>query len=160
MSTKRKRAIRSIKDKQIIISRLDKGETGTNLAQEFGISKQQISDIRENKDKILKFTDSIETSEWLKRKSLKLSDEEILATVVGDSTESESVCSDEEHEGEDEKLVSTKEAAQCWKKCLSWMESQNDPVQLVQLRRMMDFAMRSSYKSLKQTNMLEHFRPL
>ena len=72
-----------------------------------------------------------------------MSDEEILATVVGDSTESESVCSDEE---EDEKLVSTKEVAQCFKKCLSWMESQNDidPVQLMQLRRMMDFAMRSS----------------
>ena len=43
MSTKRKRALLSIKDKQIIISRLDKGEKGTNLAQEFGISKQQIS---------------------------------------------------------------------------------------------------------------------
>ena len=43
MSTKRKRAVLSIKDKQIIISRLDKGEKGTNLAQEFGISKQQIS---------------------------------------------------------------------------------------------------------------------
>ena len=72
-----------------------------------------------------------------------MSDEEILATVVGDSTESESVYSDEE---EDEKLVSTKEVAQCFKKCLSWMESQNDidPVQLMQLRRMMDFAMRSS----------------
>ena len=55
-----------------------------------------------------------------------MSDEEILATVVADSTESESVCSDEEDEGEDEKLVSTKEAAQCFKKCLSWMESQND----------------------------------
>ena len=54
--------------------------------------------------------------------------------------ESESVCSDEEDEGEDEKLVSTKEAAQCFKKCLSWMESQNniDPAQLMQLRRMMD----------------------
>ena len=93
--------------------------------------------------------------------SPQMSDEEILVTVVGDSTESESVCSDEEDEGEDEKLVSTKEAAQCFKKCLSWMESQNDidPVQLMQLR-MMDFAMRSSYKSLKQTNMLEHFRPL
>ena len=72
MSTKRKRAVLSIKDKQIIISRLDKGEKGTNLAQEFGIGKQQISDIRKNKDKILKFTDSIETSEGLKRKSLKL----------------------------------------------------------------------------------------
>ena len=80
--------------------------------------------------------------------SPQMSDEEILATVVGDSTESESVCSDEEDEGEDKKLVSTKEAAQCLKKCLSWMESQNDidPVQLMQLRRMMDFAMRSSYK--------------
>ena len=91
--------------------------------------------------------------------SPQMSDEEILATVVGDSTESESVCSDEEDEGEAENLVSTKEAAQCFKKCL---ESQNDidPVQLMQLRRMMDFAMPSSYKSLKQTNMLEHLRPL
>ena len=63
--------------------------------------------------------------------SPQMSDEEILATVVGDSTESESVCSDEEDEGEDEKLVLTKEATQCFKKCLSWMESQNgiDPVQ-------------------------------
>ena len=50
---------------QIPISRLDKGEKGTNLAQEFGISKQHISDRRKNKNKILKFTDSIETSEGL-----------------------------------------------------------------------------------------------
>ena len=49
--------------------------------------------------------------------SPQMSDEEILATVVGDSTESEIVCSDEEDEGEDEKLVSTKEATQCFKKC-------------------------------------------
>ena len=93
--------------------------------------------------------------------SPQMSDEEILATVVGGSMESESVWSDEEDEGEDEKLESTKEAAKCFKKCQSWMESQNDtdPVQLMQLKRMMDFAMRSSYKSLKQTNMLEHFRP-
>ena len=65
-STKRKQAVLSIKDKQIIISRLDKGEKETNLAQEFGIRKQQISDIRKNKYVILKFTDSIETSEGLK----------------------------------------------------------------------------------------------
>ena len=50
--------------------------------------------------------------------SPQMSDEEMLATVVGDSTESESVCSDEEDEGEDEKLVLTKEAAQCFKKIL------------------------------------------
>lgn len=40
---KRKRAVPSINDKEIIISRLDKGEKGTNLAQEFDIGKQQIS---------------------------------------------------------------------------------------------------------------------
>ena len=36
----------------------------------------------------------------------------------------------DEDEDKDEKLVLTKEAAQCFKKCLSWMESQNsvDPV--------------------------------
>ena len=78
MSTKRKRSVLSIKDKQIIISCLDKGEKGTNLALEFGISKQQISDIRKNKDKNLKFTDNIETSEGLKRKSLKLANDERL----------------------------------------------------------------------------------
>jgi len=37
------------------MSHLGKGEKGTNLALEFGISKQEISDIRKNKDKILKF---------------------------------------------------------------------------------------------------------
>ena len=40
--------------------------------------------------------------------SPQMSDEEILAPVVGDSTESEIVCSDEEDEGEDEKLVSSR----------------------------------------------------
>ena len=49
--------------------------------------------------------------------SPQMSDEEILATVVGGSIESESVWSDEEDEGEDEKLESTKEAAKCFKKC-------------------------------------------
>ena len=57
---------------------MDKGEKGTNLAQEFAITKRQISDIRKNKDKISKFTDSIKTSEGLKRKSLKLADDEQL----------------------------------------------------------------------------------
>ena len=65
MSTKQKQVL-SIKEKQIIISHWDKKEKGTNLAQEYGISKQQISDIQKNKDKILKSTDSIDTSEGLK----------------------------------------------------------------------------------------------
>jgi len=43
MSMKRKRAILSIKDKPVIISCLDKGEKGTNLAQR--IWHQQAADL-------------------------------------------------------------------------------------------------------------------
>ena len=40
------------------------------------------------------------------------------------------------------------------------MERQNtvDPVEVMQLRRMMDFAMRFRYKTLKQTTVLHFFR--
>ena len=88
----------------------------------------------------------------------QMSDEQILATVTGHSNENES--SDEEDDGQEEKQVSNSEAAECFKKCLSWMEGQNnvDPVQVMQLRRMMDFAMRSRYKTLKQTSMFQFFR--
>lgn len=83
----------------------------------------------------------------------QMSDEQIFATVTGHSNENES--SDEEDDGQEEKQVSNSEAAECFKKCLSWMEGQNnvDPVQFMKLRRMMDFAMRSRYKTLKQTSM-------
>ena len=60
MSMQWKQSVISIRDKQTIISHLEKSEKGTNLALKFKISKQQISDIRKNKEKILKFTDSVE----------------------------------------------------------------------------------------------------
>ena len=58
--------------------RLEKGEKGTNLSAEDNVSKQQISDIRKNKEKIMKFADILETSEGLKRKSLKFAHDEQL----------------------------------------------------------------------------------
>ena len=73
MSTKRKRAVLSIKDKQIIISRLEMRERNKFSSR---IWHQQAAE------------NELPTS-------LQMSDEAILATVVGDSTESESVCSDE-----------------------------------------------------------------
>ena len=66
MSTQQKQSVLSIKDKQTMISHLDKGEKGANLALKFKISKQQISDIHKNKEKTLKLTDSIKMSEGLK----------------------------------------------------------------------------------------------
>ena len=71
------RVIRSF-DKQSIIVQLEKGEKGTNLAAEYGVSKRQISDICKNKEKIMKFADILETREGLKQKSLKVAHEEQL----------------------------------------------------------------------------------
>ena len=64
----------------------------------------------------------------------QMSDKQILATVTRHSNENES--SDEEDDGQEEKQVSNSEAAECFKKCLSWMERQNnvDPVKVMQLR--------------------------
>ena len=82
MSLKHKRSVLSIADKQSIILRLEKGEKGTNLSAEYGVSKQQISDIRKNKEKIMKFADNLETSEGLKRKSLKVAHDEQLDNAL------------------------------------------------------------------------------
>ena len=49
MSMQWKQSGISIKDKQTIISHLEKSEKGTNLALKFKVSKQQISDIRKKK---------------------------------------------------------------------------------------------------------------
>ena len=51
-----------IKDKQTIFSLLEKGEKGTNVALMFKIGKQKNSYIHKNKEKILKFNDSVEMS--------------------------------------------------------------------------------------------------
>ena len=72
MSLKHKRSVFSI------IGRLEKGEKGTNLLAEYGISKQQISDILKNKETSMKFADILETSERLTRKSLKAAHDEQL----------------------------------------------------------------------------------
>ena len=66
----------------MIISCLEKGEKGTNLALEIKISKQLTSDIRKNKEKVLKFTDSIEIREGLKRKSLTVANNEQLDKAI------------------------------------------------------------------------------
>ena len=60
-----------MKNERSIISRFEKGEKGTNMSAEYSASKQQISEIHMNKEKIMKFADNLENSEGLKRKSLQ-----------------------------------------------------------------------------------------
>ena len=78
MSLRRKQSIFSIKNKQSIIVRLEKGGKGTNLSAEYGVSKQQISDIHKNKETSMKFADILETSKRVKRKLLKVAHDEQL----------------------------------------------------------------------------------
>ena len=88
-----------------------------------------------------------------------MSDKQFLANIVGQSSvEDES--SDEEDESRDEQTVTNTEAVECFKKCLTWMERQNnvEAIQLMQLRRMTELATRTCCRSLKQTDLLEHFR--
>ena len=51
---------------------LEKGEKGTNLSAEYGVSKQQISDIHKNKETSMKFANIFETSKGLKWNRWKL----------------------------------------------------------------------------------------
>ena len=78
MSLKCKRSVYLIKDVQSIIVQLEKGEKGTNLSAEYGVSKQQISRIHKKKETIMKFVNILETSQGLKRKSLNVAHDEHL----------------------------------------------------------------------------------
>ena len=71
-----------MKDKQSVIGQLEKGEKGTILSAEYGVSKQQISDILTNKATSMKFANILETNEGLKRKLLKVARDEQLDKVL------------------------------------------------------------------------------
>ena len=86
----------------------------------------------------------------------QLSHEQILESVVGQSSfKDESSNEEEEEEGQDEKIVSNSEDVECFKKCLSWMERQSnvDAIQIMQLQRMMELAVRTRSSTLKQTDL-------
>jgi len=125
---------------------LDNSQANSEPEQQY--SAESVVDMLQhevgNKDSL----SPLDLEEWLnldneRPTTEQMSDEQILATVTGHSNENES--SDEEDDGQEEKQVSNSESAECFKKCLSWMEGQNtvEPVQVMQLRCMMDFAMRS-----------------
>ena len=49
-----------------------------SLSSEYSVSKKQISDIHNNKDKIMKFANNLESDHGLKQKSLKVAHDEQL----------------------------------------------------------------------------------
>ncbi|EGZ21393.1 hypothetical protein PHYSODRAFT_491233 [Phytophthora sojae] len=74
-TTKRKRVVLSIHDKQQVLQRLEAGEQPMAIARDFGISRQQVSDIKKNKERIVAFCLDAKHMSTLKRKTLKATSE-------------------------------------------------------------------------------------
>ncbi|DAZ92768.1 TPA: hypothetical protein N0F65_008150 [Lagenidium giganteum] len=72
---KRKRVVLSIHEKQQVLQRLELGEQPVVIARDFGISRQQVSDIKKNKDRILSFCIDAKHLSSLRRKTLRATSE-------------------------------------------------------------------------------------
>ncbi|XP_037360093.1 jerky protein homolog-like [Talpa occidentalis] len=72
MSGKRKRVVLTIKDKLDIIKKLEDGGSSKQLAGLYGIGETTVRDIRKNKEKIITYASSSDSTSLLaKRKSMK-----------------------------------------------------------------------------------------
>ncbi|XP_008048654.1 jerky protein homolog-like [Carlito syrichta] len=72
MSGKRKRVVLTIKDKLDIIKKLEDGGSSKQLAGVYGIGETTVRDIRKNKEKIITYASSSDSTSLLaKRKSMK-----------------------------------------------------------------------------------------
>ncbi|KAF0739793.1 hypothetical protein LEN26_007107 [Aphanomyces euteiches] len=80
-TNKRKRVVVSLYQKQQVLHRLENGEKPVDIAALLGISRQQISDIKKNKERILRFCGDAKHLASLRRKTLKVADDEAYPAV-------------------------------------------------------------------------------
>ncbi|KAF0696961.1 Aste57867_12321 [Aphanomyces stellatus] len=80
-TNKRKRVVVSLYQKQQVLHRLDNGEKPVDIAALLGISRQQISDIKKNKERIMRFCGDAKHLASLRRKTLKVADDEAYPAV-------------------------------------------------------------------------------
>ncbi|RHY14828.1 hypothetical protein DYB37_003105 [Aphanomyces astaci] len=80
-TNKRKRVVVSLYQKQQVLQRLDNGEKPVDIAALLGISRQQISDIKKNKERIMRFCGDAKHLASLRRKTLKVADDEAYPAV-------------------------------------------------------------------------------
>ena len=83
MSTKRKRVVLSLNQKMEIIARLNKGESGQKLANEFGVGKSTITGIKNNSDSISRYAHNLDSEVGSSsRKTMKKAKSELLEDAV------------------------------------------------------------------------------
>lgn len=73
--SKRKRVVLSIHEKQQVLQRLELGEPPATISRAFGISRQQVSDIKKNRARILAFCVDAKHLSTLQRKTLRATSE-------------------------------------------------------------------------------------
>lgn len=71
-NNKRKRVVLSILEKQQVLQRLDEGEQPLAIARAYDISRQQVSDIKKNRERIVSFCVDATHVASLRRKTLKV----------------------------------------------------------------------------------------
>ncbi|XP_015276635.1 PREDICTED: jerky protein homolog-like isoform X1 [Gekko japonicus] len=83
MTKKRKRTVLTFQSKIEIVERLEKGETATVLAEEFGIGKSTISQLKKNKDNLLHFVSTMGSENGKKkRKTMKCAKNSMLEDAL------------------------------------------------------------------------------
>ena len=80
--SKRKRVVLDLDAKLSIINRLDRGETAGKLANEYGVGKSTITDIKKSKGKLQDFAAKMETGDGLQRKIMKTAKDDDLEHSV------------------------------------------------------------------------------
>lgn len=83
MASKRKRVVLSLADKLNIIEQSDKGVTGKQLAEKYGVGQSTISDIRKSKPTLLNFVSVLENEDGSSsRKAMKTATNKYLEEAV------------------------------------------------------------------------------
>ena len=69
-STKRKRVTLTIEQKLYILKKLDQGSTMSSIASEFGVGKSTVFDIKNSREKIIKFAGEAQDDSSLKSRCI------------------------------------------------------------------------------------------
>ena len=83
VASKRKRVVLTIEDKLEVLKLIDKSTSYTIICEKYGIGRSTVSDIKKNREKILKFQKEIkEMGTSRKAKVMKLGDDPVLDRAV------------------------------------------------------------------------------
>ena len=138
-STKRKRVTLTIEQKLDILKKLDQGSTISSIASEFGVGKSTVFDIKNSREKIIKFAGEAQNDSSLKSRCIVRR------------------ADDDAHDRAIHHWFIQEEAFSIG---LSWLEKQSEatPMKIVLLHELHSLAVNKKHDSLKQTHITDFFK--